>query len=135
MMKTTILQKKNNTPEGITLLPSDISFELDTLITFFGRQAYIILYNDIYDISSVACTKIFDLPFYTAKYKILPEKIDESKFKLLNAFVLDPENLPYELKSGSKVFVIYNNWSFNEFDNIQSATEKIEHILIHRIIS
>lgn len=129
-MKTMNLLKKSdrfrNIPVDIKTLPEDVAFGLDELIMFMGQRVTIILYDTGYDISATACKKLYDLPFYIAVDNKLPKYIVEESLIMISAVILDPENLPYELDLGEEAFVVYDEWDFNRFDDMEKVVDKVE---------
>ena len=130
MVKTMNLLKKSdrfkNIPVDIKTLPEDVAFGLDELIMFMGQRIIVVLYDTGYDISATACKKLYDLPFYVAADNKLPKHIAEESLIMASAVVLDPENLPYELDSGEEAFIIYDEWDFNRFDDMEKVADKVE---------
>lgn len=115
-----------NIPVDIRTRPEDVAFGLDELVMFMGQRVTVVLYDTGYDISATACKKLYDLPFYIAVDNNLPKHIAEESLIMLSAVILNPENLPYELDFGSEAFVIYDEWDFNRFDDMEQVVNKVE---------
>jgi hypothetical protein len=122
-------------PDNIKTKVENVAVEPDELIMFLGQPIYIVIQDTGYGILTVACSKIHDLPFYAAEFGITPKYAFGSNLFVLRVFVLDQENLPYEVGVEEKVFMIYSKWekkrfnNFDRFDSMEKATEKIELVL------
>ena len=115
-----------NIPVDIRTKPEEVAFGLDEMIMFMGRRAFVALYDTGYDITATACEKIYDLPFYTAVDNKTPNDVGEEALILFSGTVLDPENLPYELDVREEALVIYDEWDFARFDDMESVVGKVE---------
>ena len=98
----------------------------DDLKYFLGMPITILMHDTGVNIEIVACERMWDISFFAMQSKAISKPVTDSAFMLLEVMVVDPADLPYELYSDEEMFVIYDEWHFTRFPNVEPATRDIE---------
>lgn len=128
-MKMTSLVKKNEVPYNIVTDPDEVAMNMAELNCFRGIDMSVLLHDDNTDIELVACHTAYDLPFYVAMSGLLAEEVPRDCLSLLRVKVADPTDLPYEMDSDEEAFIIYDEWDYRQFFDMEDVASTIEQMI------
>jgi len=100
----------------------------DDINDFQGEERLLLLIMDEYnELNIIGCKTIYDIAYYAIKNGIIGrDNIDPEEWMLIKAYILDPEDLPYDIENGTCVFVIHEDGILFKGESMQEAVDHIE---------
>ena len=95
------------------------------------EKTLLCIVDDYYsEFTIVGCNTLYDIAYYTSANKLITkaQRICPEEWMLMKIRILDPENLPYDIEYGDKVYVFFDLGFFFEADTMQKAVDHIEGI-------
>jgi len=120
-VKTTSLVKKNSLGKHYGAVT-----DIDDLKYFLDENVAILIQDTGVDLNVLACGRMWDISYFANKSRPFSTPTDGDKFMILEAKVVNPIQLPYELEPKQEIFIIHNEWDFTRFSDIESAIHHIE---------
>ena len=120
-MKTTSLVKKSSLGKHYGAVTN-----VDDLKYFLDENVAILIQDTGVDLNVLACGRMWDISHFANKARPFSTPTDGDKFMVLEAKVVNPIQLPYELGPKQEIFIIRDEWDFTRFSDMESAIYYIE---------